>query len=319
MTAGRVLVTGASGFVGRAVCGELMRRGWQVRAAVREAARTPQGCEAAVVGDIVGADWRTALSGVDAVVHLAARVHELTNAGSEAAYDAVNAEATEALAMAAARTGVGRLVFMSTVKVHGERTPTGKPFRAGDEPRPEDAYGRSKWRAEQALTAVSARAFLPVTIVRPPLVYGPGVGANFLRLVRLVASGLPLPFGSVDNCRSLIYVGNLASLVSDCVSAAEAAGRTLLASDGDDVGTPELVRRIGAALGMRVRLVPVPVSLLQAAAAAAGRRAELSRLVQSLAIDIGETRRVLGWHPPFTMHQGLAETVRWYRTLPERD
>ena len=291
------LVTGATGFVGRAVCAHLLGEGWRVRAAVRNSvAVLPAGIEAQLTGDITQASWAQALQGASAVVHLAAAVHR-GGRQDEAFYEAVNCRATERLAEAAARAGARRFVFMSSIKVNGEDTPPGRPFRAADEARPEDAYGRSKWCAERALRQVAQASGLETAVVRPPLVYGPGVGANFRRLVRLVDSRLPLPFGSIRNQRSSIYVGNLSALVGRCLAHPDAAGRTFLASDGEDLSTPELVRRIGAALGFSPRVFPFPLFLLP------------EKLTASLVVDSGETQAVLGWQPPYTVDEGLARTV----------
>lgn len=292
-----VLVTGATGFVGRAVCAYLLEEGWRVRAAVRNsAAELPAGIEAQLAGDITQASWEQALQGASAVVHLAAAVHR-GGRHDEAFYDAVNCRATERLAEAAARAGVRRFVFMSSIKVNGESTPPERPFRAADEPRPQDAYGRSKWCAERALRRVAQTSRLETAVIRPPLVYGAGVGANFWRLVRLVDARLPLPFGSIRNRRSFIYVGNLAALVGRCLEHPHAAGRTFLASDEEDLSTPELVRRIGAALGFSPRLFPFPLFLLP------------GKLTDSLVVDSEETQAVLGWQPPYTVDEGLARTV----------
>lgn len=303
----RVLVTGASGFVGTAVCAEAVRRGWEVRGAVRSASSPlAQGVERWPIGDLRDAAWQPALQGVDAVIHLAGVAHELHGQNAEAFYHAVNCAATERLARAAARAGVRRFVFASSIKVNGESTPPDRPFRATDAPRPAERYARSKWQAEQALAKVAADAGLKVVAVRPPLVYGPGVGANFLRLVRLVDSGMPLPLGSIRNRRSFIFIGNLVDLIVLCATSPAAAGKTLLCSDGEDLGTPELVARIAKSLGRRVRLWPFPSSLLP------------SKLVQSLAIDAGETCRGLQWRHKFSVDEGLAQTIAWYRIKARR-
>lgn len=291
------LVTGAAGFVGRALCAALLRGGWRVRAAMRAAAPI-DGVEAGVIGDLAEASWEPALQGIGVVFHLAATVH---TRGSEALYQAVNVEGTERVARAAARAGVRRLVFASTIKVNGEATAAGAAFRAGDAPHPQDAYARSKWRAEQALARVAAETGLEVVIVRPPLVYGPGVRANFLRLLKLVDSGLPLPFASIRNRRSLLYVGNLAALLVRSATASGCAGKTFLAADGEDLGTPELVRCMGAALGRPARLLPFPAALLP------------PKLRDSLVVDIADTRAALGWQPPHTVDEGLRATAQWLR------
>lgn len=293
-----MLVTGASGFIGRAVCTEFLKRGIRVRAAVRDAASpVVSGVERCVVGDLA-APVHWPLEGVDAILHLAGIAHQLRGKGRERAYQAVNCDATERLARHAAQAGVRRLVFLSSIKVNGERTTPGRPFREDDAPRPADRYARSKWDAEQALADVAVATRLEVVVVRPPLVYGHGVGANFRRLVDLVKSGLPLPLASIHNRRSLIYVGNLVEALFLCVFVPAARGRTLLVSDGEDVSTPVLVRRIAAALGRRARLFPFPPALLP------------EKLTESLVIDSGVARTVLGWQPRFGMEAALAETVR---------
>ena len=274
----RVLVTGATGFIGRALCADFTGSGWQVTA-----------------GDLRQPRWEEALRGIDAIVYLAGVAH---TRASEALYEEVNVAATERLALAATRAGVRRFVFVSSIKVNGEATPPDRPFRATDAPAPQDAYGRSKWRAEQSLAQVPG---LDVVVVRPPLVYGPGVRANFLRLLRLVDTGLPLPFGSIRNRRSLIFLGNLVSLLRRCAEHPGAAGKTFLAADGEDLSTPELVRRMGAALGRAPRLLPFPVFLLP------------SKLTASLAVDASDARDALAWQPPHTVDDALARTAAWYR------
>ena len=253
------------------------------------------------------------LQGIDVVVHLAGIAHELSAQNAEEIYLQVNSMATERLARSAAASGARRFVFMSSIKVNGERTSAERPFRAADAPDPQDRYARSKWQAEQALARVAAETGLEVVVLRPPLVYGPGVRANFLRLLRLVERGLPLPLGAIDNRRSLVYVGNLADLVVLAASSPDAAGRTLLAADGEDLSTPQLVRGIGRALGVSTALIPVPVGLLKLAGALTGKGSEVGRLTDSLRVDIAETRS-LGWRPPHTVASGMEETVRGWRT-----
>ena len=302
-----VLVTGASGFIGRAACTAFAKRGWQVRAAVRDRA-TIEGAQA-VLGSL---EQGWPVDDVDVVVHLAGIAHQLHGKAAESTYHALNCEATERLASAAIRAGVRRFVFMSSIKVNGERTPIDRPFHASDTPQPEDRYARSKRDAERVLAGLSGK--MEVVVVRPPLVYGPGVRANFLRLVRLVDRSLPLPLGAIRNRRSLIYVGNLADLIVAAASAPAAAGRTLLAADGEDLSTPQLVSEIARALGTPARLIGVPVGLLRLGGALTGKRAEIGRLVDSLVVDASETRELLGWRPPFSVREGIADTVRWYRT-----
>ena len=307
-----VLVTGANGFIGRALCGVLAASGRRVRKAVRMP--VPGLPDAVVVGDIgPDTDWRTALEGVSGVVHLAARTHVLRETATDplAAYRKINVSGTERLARSAAAGGIRRLVIVSSVKVSGERTEE-RPFTEDGAPRPEDAYGVSKWEGEQALSRIAAETGLEVVALRPPLVYGPGVKGNFLRLMNLVARGVPLPLGAVDNRRSLIYTGNLAGAIVKALDAPQAAGRTYLVSDGEDVSTPDLVRGLARALGVKPRLLSLPLSALDRGARLAGRRAEFVRLTSSLQVDSSRIRRELDWRPPFTLAQGLELTAKWY-------
>jgi len=312
MTGGdSVLVTGANGFVGRALCEALAASGRRVKRALRMA--QPGRPDDVAVGDIgADTDWRSALEGVSSVVHLAARTHVLreTAADSLAEYRRVNLDGTRRLAQEAGRAGVRRLVFVSSIKVNGEVTE--RPFTEDDAPRPEDAYGVSKWEAEQALARVAGETGLQVAVLRPPLVYGPEVKGNFLRLMGLVARGTPLPLASITNRRSLIYVGNLVDAVIKAIDVPAAAGRAYLVSDGDDVSTPDLVRAIARALGVAPRLLPCPPAMLRLGAALTGKRAELARLTGSLQVDGSRARRELGWQPGHTLTQGLAATARWY-------
>jgi nucleoside-diphosphate-sugar epimerase len=310
-----ILVTGASGFVGRTLLPLLQSAGNRVRGAVRREHLFPGGVESCVVGDVGPAtDWHEALTGMDAVVHLAARVHVMHDAESDpiAAFRAVNVAGTEHLARSAATAGVRRFIYLSSVKVNGEAT-TEQPFREMDAPAPEDAYGVSKWEAELALHRVALETGLEVAIIRPPLVYGPGVGANFLRLVRALDRGLPMPLGSLSNRRSLIYVGNLVDAIIACLENPAAAGKTYLVSDGEDLSTPELVRGIASALDRPARLIPVPPALLRLGGRLLGKGKEVDRLLGSLTVDSGAICSDLGWAPPFSLTQGLEATAGWYR------
>lgn len=312
----RVLVTGAGGFVGRVLCARLAERGHTVRAAVRAAGRAPAGvAEVAVVGEIGPAtEWAEALRGVDAVIHLAARVHVMDDRAGDplAEYRRTNLQGTERLARQAAEHGLRRLVFASSIKVLGEAT-HGAPFTEETAPAPADPYGVSKREAEEALRTVEAQGALEVCVVRPPLVYGPGVKANFARLMGAVARGVPLPLGALRNRRSLVYVGNLADALVECATHPAAAGETFLVADEPALTPAELVRAIAGALGRPARLLPVPGALLRAVGRATGRTAAVDRLAGSLEVDSGRIRRALGWTPPFTTAQGLAETARWFR------
>jgi nucleoside-diphosphate-sugar epimerase len=266
------------------------------------------------LGDI-GAqiDWRTALEGVSAVVHLAARVHVMQDDARDPAaqYRAVNRDGTENLARQAALAGVRRLVYLSSIKVNGERT-TGQPFRSSDTPHPQDPYAHSKWEAEQALQGIAAKTGLETVILRPPLVYGPGVKANFQRLMRLVERGIPLPFAGVCNRRSLLYLGNLADAVRIGLTHPAAAGKTYLLSDGAPLSTPALIRALASALGKPARLLPAPLFLLRLAGQFTGKSAEIARLLDSLEIDGTEIEWELAWRPPHTCEAGVAATVAWF-------
>lgn len=311
-----VLVTGATGFVGGLVVAALRARGLTARAALRRPGTLADpGVETRLVGEVgPDTDWDGALQGVDGVVHLAARVHVLRERAADplAEFRRVNAAGTAQLAARAAAAGVRRLVFVSTIKVNGEATGE-RPFGEDDPPAPEDAYGVSKWEAEQALWRVAREAGLEAVVIRPPLVYGPGVGGNLRRLLRVLDAGWPLPFGAVANRRSLIGVWNLADLVVTALEHPGAAGETFLAADGEDLSTPELLRRLAAALGRPARLLPVPVRVLRLLGRLVGRRAEVERLCGSLRVDAGKARERLAWTPPVPVDEGLARTARWYR------
>lgn len=306
----QALVTGANGFVGQALCPWLENAGW----AVRKAVRAPQE-DCIAIGDIgTDTDWRAALDGMDAVVHLAARAHIMQDIALDplTAYRAINCAGTENLARQAAQAGVKRLVYISSIKVNGEST-TGRPFRANDIPHPQDPYGVSKWEAEQALQRVAIETGLEIVILRPPLMYGPLVKANFLRLMNLIARGLPLPLGMVRNRRSLLYLGNLADAIRCCLTHPAAAGKIYLLSDGAPLSSAELVQSLAAALGKPALLLPVPPPLLRLAGLLTGKRAEVARLLDSLEIDSSAIRHELGWQAPYTLEQGLAATAAWYR------
>ncbi len=316
----RILVTGASGFVGAVLCRELVASGHAVRAAVRRTGPpgvAPPELQQVPIPDIAAEfDRRALLDGVGAVVHLAAIAHR--SVGSDAELRRVNVDGTVRLAEAAAGF-VRRFVFLSSVKVHGEDSGSGA-YEEADALRPEDSYGRSKLEAERALTGIAALSGMELVLIRPPLVYGPGVRANFLRLLGWVDSGLPLPFASVRNRRSLIYLGNLVDAIARCVEHPAARG-PFLVSDAETVSTPDLVSRIAGALGRPARLLPAPSALLRAAGTIAGRRDEIRRLIGNLVVDPSRARRLLDWRPPHTLDEGLAETARWFKSArgyPER-
>jgi nucleoside-diphosphate-sugar epimerase len=315
----KILVTGASGFVGSALCSSLLAQGYAVRAAIRSASSisSDDDLDVVAVGE-VGAetDWSVALADVDCVIHCAARAHVMheTEADALAAYRAVNVAGTQGLAEQAA-LGVRRLVFLSSIGLLGIHTNGRGPFFVSDAPKPVEDYAISKWEAEQALWAVSARTGLEVVVVRPPLVYGPGAKGNLLRLASLTARGLPLPLGAVHNQRSLVGLSNLVDLLRRCAVHPAAAGQTLLVSDGQDLSTPQLIRLLAEGMNKPARLLPLPVGALRAAGSLLGKRAEVDRLVGSLQVDSSHTRELLGWTPPVSVEDGVREMGRWYAGL----
>jgi nucleoside-diphosphate-sugar epimerase len=306
-----ILVTGATGFVGTALLTALQGR--VVGRALRQSTTVPHSADI-IIGDIgPDTDWRTALQGITCVVHLAARTHVLDDPSADmlAAYRQINVEATRRLAQEAATAGVRRFVFLSSIKVNGEATDV-HPFTRDDVPQPLDAYGISKHEAEEVLQRIGADTGMEIVILRPPLVYGPGVKGNFLRLLQAVARGTPLPLASISNQRSLVYVGNLVDAIIACIDAPAAAGKTWLVSDGEDVSTPALIRKLAAALGKPPRLLSCPPVLLRFAATLFGKQAAMMRLTGSLAVDSSALRRELGWQPRYSLDQGLNATARWY-------
>jgi len=311
----RFLVTGANGFVGRPLCAELLRQGHAVRGAIRSSAQLPDGVEAIAVGNIDGdSDWADALQGVELVIHLAARVHVMKDTATDplSEFLKVNLHGTENLARQAARAGVKRLVYVSSIKVNGEETHGRHSYTEQHKPAPKDAYGISKWQAEQALQRIAQETGLEVVIVRPPLVYGPGVKGNFISLLAAIDNEIPLPLAGARNERSLMYVGNLVSVLTDCATQPAAAGQTYLVRDGEDVSTASLVEKIAEALGRKPRSFKVPPGLLRAAALVLGRSAQIDRLFGSLRVNDAKLRGDLGWVPPFTLEQGLRVTANWY-------
>lgn len=313
----RYLITGSSGFVGRQLCRRLLAEGAQVTVATRTQSALEQGVGSVCVGEIdEGTEWSTALQGVDVVIHLAARVHVMNESASDplAEFRRVNVAGTERLAKQAAQAGVTRLVYVSSIKVNGEETQGGSVYTEGDIPAPQDPYGISKLEAERSLRQIAQETGVDVVVLRPPLVYGPGVGGNFIQMMHVLARGIPLPLASVRNKRSLIYVGNLADALVRCAAHPAAAGKTYLVSDGEDISTPELLRSLAEAMGCKARLLPFPPGLLRVLARLAGRGAQADRLLGSLRVESGKIRQELDWNPPVTLQQGLQATAEWYRT-----
>jgi nucleoside-diphosphate-sugar epimerase len=308
-----VLVTGATGFVAQELIPLLRTRGWLVRAATREGA-VAEADESVVVGDIRRAVWTDAVRGVDAVVHLAARVHVLHDSLGEAAalttYRETNELATQRLAEAALQAGVGHFVFLSTIKVNGEHTDGAPPLTEQSTPDPRDAYARSKYEAERILEGFSG-SHLRITRIRPPLVFGPGVRANFLRMLRWVDRELPLPLAAIENRRSLISIWNLADLLATVLDS-DTAPPLLLAAEEPAISTPELLQMIAAAMSRRARLFKMPATTLSAVAKLFSRQQEFQRLASSLVVDASLARRALEWHPPVSLQEGLQRTAAWY-------
>jgi len=311
-----VLVTGANGFVGSAVMARLAREsGFVARGAVRDPVERQSADSAGayvMAPDLEAeADWSPVLRGVHLVVHAAARVHVMSDEVADplAEYRRTNVEGSLKLARQAADAGVRRFVFLSSVKVNGESTDGRAPFSSEDEPAPLDPYGISKWEAERRLMALAEETGMEVVVIRPPLVYGPGVKGNFAVMMRWLKKGVPLPLGAVRNRRSLVALDNLVDLIVTCLAHPGAANRVFMVSDGADLSTPELLRGLGRALGMPARLVPVPPFLLEWAGTLLGKRALVRRLLGSLQVDIARTRETLDWEPPVRVDDGLRQVV----------
>lgn len=309
----KFVVTGANGFVGRALCAELVNRGHFVRAAVRvDAKLNEQNCETVkILGVAADTDWGNIFHDVTTVIHLAARVHVMFDDAVDALeeYRKTNVAGTEHLARTAAAKGVKRLVYVSSIKVNGEVTRAQEKFTESSEPSPLDFYGISKWEAEQALHRVAAETGLEIVIVRPPLVYGPGVKGNFEKMIMVLRRRMPLPLASVRNLRSLIYVDNLIDALITCAVHPHAVGKTYLVSDGDDISTSDLLRRLGDAMGRPARLIMCPTALLLFGGRLFGKSEQLARLLGSLQVDSDTICRELGWKPPYSLQQGLRSTV----------
>ena len=308
-------MTGADGFVGSSLCVQVMGRGYDVMATTRAQSYQFDGVRNIQVGNInEKTDWAEALHEVDVVIHLAARVHVMSNddASSLAEFRSINVQATLRLAQQAARTGAKRFIFLSSIKVNGEATSRGMAFRAGDTHIPTDHYGLSKYEAEQGLLTIAAETGMEVVIIRPPLVYGPGVRANFASMIRWMQRGIPLPFGAIDNRRSFIALDNLVSFIIHCIDHPKAANEIFLISDGEDVSTTVLLQKMSKALGKKRCLMPVPERWLRSVAKILGREDEAGKVLNSLQVDSSKARDVLGWKPVITMDEQLHKTAEWY-------
>lgn len=311
------LVTGASGFLGKALVNHLVRLpDCSVVAPMRTLpAELPAGVRSIPLDSLDGCnDWQVALTDVDVVVHAAARVHVMNEVAIDplAAFREINVEATLNLARQAATSGVKRFIFISSIKVNGEVTKPGVVYRADDEPAPLDPYGISKLEAEQGLKLLAASTGMEVVIIRPVLVYGPGVKANFLSMMHWLYRGVPLPFGAVHNLRSLVAIDNLVDLIVLCAEHPAAANQVFLASDGEDVSTTQLLRKLAHALGKPARLLPIPVGLMSGAASLLGQQDLADRILGSLQVDISKNRQLLGWEPPVSLDKALGLTAQHF-------
>ena len=326
----KILVTGATGFVGSALVHHLAHLPeYNILAALRRATNS---ISSPIIPVYINAqtsntDWSAALQEVDIVIHLAARVHVMQDRADDplAAFREVNTVGTKHLAMEAAKAGVRRFVYLSSIKVNGEHTGQRTEglglskgnvqlsFSETDTPNPQDPYAVSKWEAEQILHSIAKETGMEVVIIRPPLVYGPGVKANFLNMMRWLHRGVPLPLGAIDNKRSLVALDNLVDLIMTCIDHPAAVNQTFLAGDGEDLSTTELLRRMGKALGKPARLLPVPEWLLKTGLNAIGKRDIAQRLCSSLQVDISKARDMLGWIPPLGVDEGLKLTAEWYK------
>lgn len=307
-----VLVTGANGFIGRPLCAELSRQGQSVRAAVRSKNLPIEHVETVPVGVIDGeTDWTNALPGIKVVVHLAARVHVMKANASDPVDELhkVNVEGAWNLARQAHDAGVQRFIFISSIKVNGDSTPLGQPYTAENQPAPIDCYGISKCEAEDALRRLADETGMEMVIIRPPLVYGPGVKANFHSMMYWLKKGIPLPLGAIQNKRSFVALDNLIDLIITCIDHPAAANQTFLAGDGEDLSTTELLQRLGKALGKPAKLFPMPIWALKAGATLLGKRSMAQRLCNSLQVDISKACDLLGWQPPVSVDDALKKAA----------
>lgn len=314
-----LLLTGAGGFVGSGLIPVLRKRGYRLCCALRggnaQVAWAGEDVECFYVDDLTGeTDWKPALQNIDGVVHLAARVHLSTKKPYDDldAFRRVNVDGTIALARQAAEAGVRHFVYLSSIKVNGASTEPDRAFSEKDAPAPVDAYGLSKWEAEQALREVAAETHMAVTIIRPPLVYGPGVKANFQHLLKIIEMGIPLPFAGIANRRSFVALENLVDAIACCLEHPAARGETFLISDGEDLSIPELISRLAGCMQKPIRLFAFSEGLARTLTGIVGKKEIYNRLWGSLAVNSTRMRQVLGWTPAVSVNQGLKKTVDWY-------
>ncbi|NOT13885.1 MAG: SDR family oxidoreductase [Methylococcaceae bacterium] len=313
----QILVTGANGFIGQSLCDKLHQQRRLVRAAIRLANSRVKNIETVLIDTInAETDWSNTLFGVSVVFHLAARVHVIDNIISDPLeeFRTVNVQGTLNLARQSAKAGVRRFIFVSSIKVNGEKTQPGTPFTADDSPAPVDAYAISKREAEEGLQQIAAETGMEVVIIRPPLIYGPCVKANFMNMMRWLNKGIPLPLGAINNKRSLVSLDNLIDLLVTCVDHPNAANQTFLVSDGEDLSITELLNRTATALGKQVLLVPVPQNWLKLVANSLGKLDVYLRLCESLQVDITKTTELLGWVPSVSVDEALRKTAEDFLT-----
>jgi nucleoside-diphosphate-sugar epimerase len=312
----RVLVTGASGFLGSHLMSRITAEGFQPLAAMRKAtSKATPDIPVIRVSDLsLTTDWSQAMANVHVVIHAAARVHVMNDTSSDPLkeFRKVNVDGTLNLARQAAAAGVRRFIFISSIKVNGEGAAPGQSYQADDVAAPLDAYGISKMEAEKGLRALADETGMEVVIIRPTLVYGPGVKANFLNMMRWLHKGVPMPFGAIHNRRSLVSLDNLVDLIVTCIDHPAAANQIFLVSDDEDLSTTELLRRMGTALGKPARLLPVSSWLLETGAAMLGKKALCQRLCGSLQVDISKTRELLNWTPPVSVDEALRKTAKHF-------
>ncbi len=307
-----ILVTGANGFVGKKLCTELCEQGFAIRSAVRLPSNLANDPEQIVVGSIdAETDWASALNDIDVVIHLAARVHVMNEDAPDALteFRKVNVDGTLNLAAQAAKAGVKRFIYISSIKVNGESTELDKPFTEQDAANHQDTYAISKHEAEQGILLIAQQTGMDVVIIRPPLVYGPGVKANFANMLKAVKRGFPLPLGAIYNKRSFVYVGNLVSLIVCCIDHPSASNQVFLVSDGQDLSTTKLLQECAVALGVKPRLLPIPQNLIKRCATILGKQSVVQRLCGNLQVDISKAYNLLGWKPPVTVADGLKACV----------
>ena len=311
----KVLVTGGNGFVGQSLCQQLLQQDYFVRAAIRDFNKTVPASEKVLIGNLdANTDWSLALQDIQVVIHLAARVHVMKETSSDALaeFRKVNVEGTLNLARQAVQAGVSRFIYLSSIKVNGEQTSDEMPYTPEDEPNPVDPYGISKQEAEKALRQLALETGLKVVIIRPPLIYGPSVKANFQSMMRIIDKNVPLPLAAINNKRSLVALDNLIDLILTCIKHPAAVNQTFLVSDGHDLSTPELLKRMAVALGKRAYLLPIPTVLLVSVATMLGKKAIAQRLCGSLQVDISKSRELLGWQPPLCVDDALDKVAQSY-------